>query len=267
VLSCLDDAGLRREFDAHADLAALAASAEDKGEQGRLNWGVGDEVVVGEAFTVAVKDWGRREKKTELSKETEGKVLEINAEGAAKIAFREPVSKEHWVPKDQFYRLSPLPNALDTPIQRRLKQARLRRCEVRALVLYTGPMFVLYNALYNALCAALASAARWRRASSLRRTSFGRSGRRSTSTRGSSAAAKSLRTRSTLASVMKKPQGLAAKEPSSRLYRCLDGREVAKFIASCGFTDLGFMSTTKDQRIALQYSGVNKGLVGTIFCI
>ena len=70
-----------------------------------------------------------------------------------------------------------------------------------------------------------------------------------------------------LASVMKKPQGLAAKEPSSRLYRCLDGREVAKFIASCGFTDLGFMSTTKDQRIALQYSGVNKGLVGTIFCI
>jgi hypothetical protein len=197
VLSCLDDAGLRREFDAHADLAALAASAEDKGEQGRLNWGVGDEVVVGEAFTVAVKDWGRREKKTELSKETEGKVLEINAEGAAKIAFREPVSKEHWVPKDQFYRLSPLPNALDTPIQRRLKQARLRRCEVRALVLYTGPMFVLYNALYNALCAALASAARWRRASSLRRTSFGRSGRRSTSTRGSSAAAKSLRTRST----------------------------------------------------------------------
>jgi len=33
VLSCLDDAGLRREFDAHADLAALAASAEDKGER------------------------------------------------------------------------------------------------------------------------------------------------------------------------------------------------------------------------------------------
>jgi hypothetical protein len=33
VLSRLDDSGLRREFDAHADLAALAASAEDKGER------------------------------------------------------------------------------------------------------------------------------------------------------------------------------------------------------------------------------------------
>ncbi len=31
----------------------------------------------------------------------------------------------------------PLPNAFDTPIQRRVKQARLRRCDVIALVLYT----------------------------------------------------------------------------------------------------------------------------------
>jgi hypothetical protein len=49
VLSCLDDPGLRREFDAHADLTALAASAEDKDERrmskdtraGQLRPGVG----------------------------------------------------------------------------------------------------------------------------------------------------------------------------------------------------------------------------------
>ena len=53
----------------------------DFGVDGRLRWGVGDEVVVGEAFTIV----GNRKK---LAKDTEGTVLEFNAEGAAKIAFR-----------------------------------------------------------------------------------------------------------------------------------------------------------------------------------
>ena len=65
-------------------------------------------------------------------------MLEINDEGAATIAFRAPVSSEERVSKDQFYRLYPLPNARDTPIQRRVKLAGLRRCDVTALVMYTG---------------------------------------------------------------------------------------------------------------------------------
>jgi hypothetical protein len=87
-------------------------------KDGRLKWGVGDEVVVGEEF--AVKDrWGKKKK---LAKDTEGTVLEFNAEGAAKIAFRETgllhiyervikwiFPDDLWVPKDQFYRLFPLP--------------------------------------------------------------------------------------------------------------------------------------------------------------
>ena len=105
----------------------------DFGKDGRLKWGVGDEVVVGEAFAVKI----RRGKKKELAKDTEGTVLEFNAEGAAKIAFRE-IPDDLWVPKDQFYRLFPLPNARDTPIQRLVKLARLRRCDLLALVLYTG---------------------------------------------------------------------------------------------------------------------------------
>jgi hypothetical protein len=42
---------------------------------------------------------------------------------------------------------------------------------------------------------------------------------------------------------------------------------VAAFAASLGFTDKAFMSTTKDRNIALEYSGVHKGLVGTVLCI
>ena len=116
---------------------------------------MGDEIVVGEAFTVTfeVEDQygNKKEKKKELAKDTEGTVLEFNAEGAAKIAFREiphglwvpifafrEIPHGLWVPKDQFYRLFPLPNARDTPIQRLVKLARLRRCDVLALVLYTG---------------------------------------------------------------------------------------------------------------------------------
>ena len=53
-------------------------------------------------------------------------------------ALEERVSGVHWVSRNQFYRLFPLPNSRDTPIQRRVKQARLRRCDVLALILYTG---------------------------------------------------------------------------------------------------------------------------------
>ena len=55
-----------------------------------------------------------------------------------------------------------------------------------------------------------------------------------------------------LASAIKKLQGLAAQEPSTRLYRGLGGLHVAKFAASLGFTDLAFMSTTKNR--ALRWS-------------
>jgi hypothetical protein len=251
------------------------------GEDGRLKWGVGDEVMVGEAFTVAEKDpWGD-EKKKELAKDTEGTVLEFNAEGAAKIAFRVRVSTEEeekrtgeeeagwrrrtrWVPKDQFCRLFPLPNARDTPIQRLVKLARLRRCDVLALVLYTGPMFTLYNALLRGFgfCGAVAPGidfasdefwAQWKAVDI--NAWVKRSGHKFTNTVHA------------LASAVKKLQGLAAEEPSTRLYRGLGGLDVAAFAASCGFTDKAFMSTTKDRNIALEYSGVHKGLVGTVLCI
>jgi hypothetical protein len=99
--------------EAQADVRVLRPIAHygDFGEDGRLKWGVGDEVVVGEAFTVTFqrKDQcaNKEEEKKALAKDTEGEVLEFNAEGAAKIAFREPVSAEGWVPSDQI--LPPVP--------------------------------------------------------------------------------------------------------------------------------------------------------------
>jgi hypothetical protein len=154
-----------------ADVRVLRPLAHygDFGEDGRLKWGVGDVVVVGEAFTVSEKYEDGDEVKKGLTKDTEGTVLEFNAEGGAKIAFSprhdelpdarwvdclplrptlvrrrarcwssKPVSAEVWVPPDQFYRLYPRPSARDTPIQRMVKLGRLRRCDVRALILYTG---------------------------------------------------------------------------------------------------------------------------------
>ena len=128
--------------EAQADVRVLRPIAHygDFGEDGRLKWGVGDEVVVGEALTMLQPRCpnDKTPEKKEIEKNKEGKVLEFNAEGAARIAFREPVSAEGWVSPDQFYRMYPHPSARDTPIQRMVKLGRLRRCEVFALVLYTG---------------------------------------------------------------------------------------------------------------------------------
>jgi hypothetical protein len=70
-----------------------------------------------------------------------------------------------------------------------------------------------------------------------------------------------------LASAIKKLQGLAAEKPSTRLYRGLGGLLVDEFVKSCGFTDKAFMSTTMSRKIALEYSGVDKGLIGSVLCI
>ena len=145
--------GCCKDGQTQPDLRVLRPIAHygDFGDDGRLRWGVGDEVVVvgafTDVFTAAVQNRRGDDEQMESTKDWEATVLEFNAEGAAKIAFCEPVlgapwvPKDQfypWVPKDQFYRLFPLPNARDTPIQRLVKLARLQRCEVLALVLYTG---------------------------------------------------------------------------------------------------------------------------------
>jgi ankyrin repeat protein len=172
--------------------------------------------------------------------------------------------RTRWVPADQFYCLFPRPGARDTPSQRLVKLGRLRRCEVVALILYTGPMFVLYNAILRdvGFCGAAAAdiefasdefLVQWKEKDIKSWVQL--SGHKFTNTIHA------------LASAIKKLQGLADKTLVTRLYRGLGGLDVGAFLKSCGFTDKAFMSTTKDRRMALEYSGVKSGLIGTVLCI
>ena len=70
-----------------------------------------------------------------------------------------------------------------------------------------------------------------------------------------------------LASAIKKLQAIADDAPGTRLYRGLGGLSVREFLASLGFADKAFLSTTKDRDVALEYSGVKQGGVGTVLCI
>ena len=70
-----------------------------------------------------------------------------------------------------------------------------------------------------------------------------------------------------LCSAIKKLQAIADDAPATRLYRGLGGLSVREFLASLGFADKAFMSTTKDRDIALAYSGVKQGGVGSVLCI
>ena len=70
-----------------------------------------------------------------------------------------------------------------------------------------------------------------------------------------------------LASAIKKLQAIADDAPATRLYRGLGGLSVSEFLASLGFADKAFLSTTKDRDVALEYSGVKQGGVGTVLCI
>ena len=105
VLSCLDDAGLRREFDAHVDL-------EDKGERRMSKAGL--------AKFMGAKGLAHGETEVELVMKRVGH-KRVDTNGDFEIDFLEfkkaPTTENLWVSKDQFYRLFPLPNARDTPIQ------------------------------------------------------------------------------------------------------------------------------------------------------
>ena len=70
-----------------------------------------------------------------------------------------------------------------------------------------------------------------------------------------------------LASAIKKLQAIADDAPATRLYRGLGGLSVREFLASLGFAEKAVMSTTKDRDIALAYSGVKQGGVGSVLCI
>ena len=54
-------------------------------------------------------------------------------------------------------------------------------------------------------------------------------------------------------------QGISKEVAGTRLYRGLGGLDVHDFVASRGFAEKAFMSTTKSLKVALEYSGVKQG--------
>ena len=62
-----------------------------------------------------------------------------------------------------------------------------------------------------------------------------------------------------LASGIKKLQSISDDSQGTRLYRGLGGLDVRDFVASRGFTEKAFMSTTKSLKVAMEYSGVKQG--------
>ena len=125
-------------------------------------------------------------------------------------------------------------------------------------------MFVLYNALLRGFgfCGAVeagidfGSAEFWAQWKAIDiDTWFKRSGHKFTNTIHA------------LCSAIKKLQAIADDAPGTLLYRGLGALSVREFLASLGFTDRAFLSTTKDRDVALEYSGVKQSGVGTVLCI
>ena len=70
-----------------------------------------------------------------------------------------------------------------------------------------------------------------------------------------------------IASFVKKLQGLSDDKQGTRLYRGLGGLDVRDFIIGKGFTERAFMSSTKSLQVALEYSGIKTGHVGTVLAM
>ena len=158
----------------------------------------------------------------------------------------------------------PQPHEDDSPVQRLVKEAKLTRVEVRVLVLYTGPMFVLYNSILRGFgaCGAVhkdvefGSDRFWEAINA-----------ETVEDRMKEAGHKFASTLHVLASAVKKLQKVSTGGQGTRLYRGLGGLDIRDFLKSLGFAEKGFMSATENMDVALEYSGAKQGLVGTVLAM
>ena len=156
------------------------------------------------------------------------------------------------------------PNEQDTPVQRLVKQARLTRVEVVVLILYSGPMFVIYNGILRGFgtCGAVPEGVEFGS------TEFREAlNARTVEDRMAKAGHKFASTLHVLASAVKKLQTVSEAGQGTRVYRGLGGLDVREFLASVGFAEKSFMSTTESLEVALEYSGAKQGGVGTVLAM
>ena len=244
-----------------------------RADDGGLAVALGDTVLVGEDLK-ADKEEEVEEGSSEESDEEEGdgegwvkkgakgSVVEINEEtGEIAVEFQEG---KRWVKKADVNKLHPQPREQDTPVQRLVKQARLTRVEVLVLILYTGPMFVIYNGILRGFgtCGAVPEGVEFGS------TEFREAlNARTVEDRMAKAGHKFASTLHVLASAVKKLQTVSEAGQGTRVYRGLGGLDVREFLASVGFAEKSFMSTTESLEVALEYSGAKQGGVGTVLAM
>jgi len=129
-------------------------------------------------------------------------------------------------------------------------KAELQRCEVIALSLYSGPLFEIYNALL-------------RRFPLDKYKKFNGQGNTFSTTI------------FVLVSAIQKLSRHMFLPPSMRLYRGFSSMEMPESFSKvdedtgcCGYAEWGFISTTANKNVAVQYSGVDEGKPrATVLCI
>ena len=62
-------------------------------------------------------------------------------------------------------------------------------------------------------------------------------------------------------------QSISDDSQGTRLYRGLGGLDVRDFVASRGFTEKAFMSTTKSLKVAMEYSSVKQGKAASVLAM
>ena len=151
----------------------------------------------------------------------------------------------------------------DTPVRKLVKKANLSRPEIVVIICYSGPLFILYNGLLRG---------------------FGTCGKAEDEDFGSdtfwerikSVSVKDLMARAghlfpntihLLVSAVKKLQMCAQNGQGKTVYRGLPGLDLTEFKKSHGFSESGFLSTTSNIDVALEYSGVKEKRVATVLAI
>ena len=167
--------------------------------------------------------------------------------------FREDGSLEDVVPRDH-----------DSQVQLLVKRAGLTRVEVVVVILYTGPMFLIYNGILRGFgaCGAVPEDVEFGS------DDFWKAFNAETVARRMEEAGHMFAsTLHVLASAVKKLQKVSTDGQGTRVYRGLGGLDVRDFLVSLGFAEKAFMSTTKNLGVALEYSGAKHGKVGTVLAM
>jgi hypothetical protein len=151
----------------------------------------------------------------------------------------------------------------DTPVRKLVKKANLSRPEIVVIICYSGPLFILYNGVLRG---------------------FGTCGKAEDEDFGSdtfwerikSVSVKDLMARAghlfpntihLLVSAVKKLQMGSPNGQGKTVFRGLAGLDLTEFKQSHGFSESGFLSTTSNIDLALEYSGVKQMLVATVLAI